>query len=97
MATHKSKQRVGNRRNWAVRFLLIAFALFVILKVVQLSGQIQEKRQQIAEYDSKIRTQNVINEGLAEQAENADDSCEQGAYENGYVHSGQQIYQSEAG
>lgn len=97
MATHKLKQRVGNRRNWVVRFMLIAFALFVFLKVVQLSDQLQEKRKQIADRDRMIQTQLVINEGLADQVTNADDYREQGAYENGYVHSGQQIYQSEEG
>ena len=97
MATHKSKRRVGNRRNWAVRFLLIAFALFVFLKVAQLYGQLQEKRQQIADVDSKIQMQMVINEGFADQVENADDCREQGAYEDGYARPGQQIYQSEAG
>ncbi len=97
MATRKSRQRVGNRHSWAVRFLLIAFALFVFLKVVQLHGQLQEKRQQIADNNNKIQTQMVINEGLTDQTENADEHREQGAYEDGYVYSGQQIYQSEDG
>lgn len=97
MATHKPKQCVGNRRNWAVRFLLVAFVLFVFLKAVQLYGQIQEKRQEMADYDGRIQTQMVLNEGLTDQVENAEDRLEQEAYEDGYGWSGQQIYQSEAG
>lgn len=97
MATHKSKQHVVSRRNWAVRFLLIALTLFVFLKAVQLYGQIQEKKQAMADFDSRIQTQIVINEGLTDQVENAEDYLEQEAYEDGYVWPGQQVYQSEAG
>lgn len=97
MATHKSQRRGNSRRSWAVRFLLIIFALFLFLKAVQLYGQIREKRQTMADFDNRIQTQSVINEGLADQVDNAEDYLEQGAYEDGYVWPGQQIYQSEAG
>ena len=97
MATHKLKQRANGHRSWAVRFLLITLALFLFLKAVQLYGQIREKRQTMAEIDSKIQTQMVVNEGLSDQVENASDYLEQGAYEDGYVRPGQQIYQSAAG
>ena len=97
MATHKSKQHVGNRRSFAVRFLLVALALFLFLKAVQLYGQIREKRQAMADFDNRIQTQIVINEGLTDQVENAEDYLEQKANEDGYFLSGQQVYQSEAG
>ena len=97
MATHKSQQRVGNRRSWAVRFLLVALAVFLFLKAVQLYGQIREKRQAMADFDNRIQTQIVINEGLTDQVENAEDYLEQKANEDGYYLSGQQVYQSEAG
>ena len=97
MATHRPKQYVGNRRSWVVRFLLIALALFLFLKAVQLYGQIREKRQTMADFDNRIQTQIVINEGLTDQVENAEDYLEQKANENGYYLSGQQVYQSEAG
>lgn len=95
--TKRSVRRVKNRRSWAVRFLLIALAVFLFLKAVQLYGQIREKRQAVAELDNKIQTQMVINEGLSDQAENADDYLEHKANDDGYYLSGQQIYQSEAG
>lgn len=97
MAMHKSKQRSNSHRSWAVRFLLIALAVFLFLKAVQLYGQIREKRQEMADFDSKIQTQMVINEGLSDQVNNASDYLEQEAYEDGYVRPGQQIYQSAAG
>ena len=97
MATHKTKMRVSNQRSWVVRFLLIALALFLFLKAVQIYGQIREKRQAMADFDNRIQTQMVINEGLTDQVENADDYLEQKANEDGYYLSGQQVYQSEAG
>lgn len=94
MAKRKVARRVVSRRGWAVRFLLIALAVFLFLKAVQLYGQIKEKRQAEAELDAKIRTQAVINEGLSDQAddEKAAEQLEQKAYDDGYGHPGQQFY-----
>lgn len=97
MATRNAKQRGIGRRSWAMRFLLIALALFLGLKAIQLYGQIREKQQAMADFDGRIQTQIVINEGLADQVENAEEYLEQKAYEDGYGWSGQQVYQSEAG
>lgn len=99
MAKRKVACRVVSRRGWAVRFLLIALAVFLFLKAVQLYGQIKEKRQAEVELDAKIRTQAVINEGLSDQAdgENADEQLEYEANDDGYYRPGQQIYQNEAG
>ncbi len=94
MDKRKAVRRVRNRRGWAVRFLLIALAVFLFLKAVQLYGQIIEKRQAEAELDNKIRTQMVVNEGLQDQGENAEEHLENKANDNGYFHSGQQIYQA---
>lgn len=95
MATRKTAKRVRGRRGLAVRFLLIALAIFLFLKAVQLYGQIREKRLEMDKLDAEIRTQGVVNEGLADQDANADDHREQAAHEDGYYYSGQQIYQSE--
>lgn len=91
------KRRVKNRRGWAVRFLLIALAVFLFLKAVQLYGQIKEKQLAESELDNKIRTQIVVNEGLSDQVENADEYLEQEANDDGYYQPDQQIYQNEAG
>ena len=97
MATRNAKRRGISRRGWVVRFLLIALALYLGLKAIQLYGQIREKQQALASFDNRIQTQIVINEGLTDQVENADEYLEQQAYEDGYGWSGQQVYQSEAG
>ena len=89
--------RSRSRRSIAIRFLLIALAVFMFLKAVQLYGQIVEKKQAESELDNKIRTQSVINEGLADQAEHADEYLEHNANDDGYYLPGQQIYQGEAG
>ena len=80
-----------------IRFLIIALAAFLFLKAVQLYGQLEEKRHNLANYDEKIRNQMIINEALADQVENADDYLEQKSYEDGYFHPGQQVFQSDAG
>ena len=97
MATRKTVRRSGKRHSWAVRFLLIALALFLFLKAVQLYGQIEEKRQSLKDLDNRIQTQLVRNEGLADQAANAGDYIEHNAYENGYFLPEQQVFQSDAG
>ena len=97
MSVQKKTRRPAKRRSWAVRFLLIAFALFLFLKAVQLYGQMDEKRQSLKDLDNRIQTQLVRNEGLADQAENAGDYLEHDAYENGYFLPEQQVFQSDAG
>ena len=97
MAVQKTSRHSVNRRSWAVRFLLIAFAVFLFLKAVQIYGQIREKRQAMADYDARIQTQIVVNEGLADQVDNADDYLEHKANEEGYYLPGQQVFQNEAG
>ena len=97
MATKRATQPASNRRGWIVRALLIVLALFLFLKGVQLYGQLQEKKLAAADLDNRIETQKVINEGLADQADNADDYLENKANEDGYYAPGQQVYQNEAG
>ena len=97
MDKKKSAKTSGNRRAWVWRILLIAFALFVFIKAVQLYDQLEQKRLADAELGNKIQTQKVINEGLADQVEHAEDYLEHKANENGYYVPGQQIYQNEAG
>lgn len=80
-----------------VRILVIVLAFFMFFKAVQLYGQLSEKQQAIDELSNRIQTQIVVNEGLADQAENADDYLEHKANEDGYYMSGQQVYQNEAG
>ena len=97
MLQRKAVRRVRSRRSWAVRFLLIALLAFLFLKAVQLYGQIQEKRNDMATLDSHIATESARNEELLALLEHTDDSLEQKANEDGYGLPGQQFYQSEAG
>lgn len=97
MAAQKTSHHFANRHSWAVRFLLIALAAFLFLKAVQIYGQIREKRQAMADYDARIQTQIVVNEGLADQVDNADEYLEHKANEEGYYLPGQQVFQNEAG
>lgn len=97
MATKKSAKASTNGRGWVIRILLIALALFIFIKAVQLYSQLEQKRLADAELDSKIQTQMVINEGLADQVEHAEDYLEHKANDNGYFVPGQQVYQNEAG
>ena len=97
MAAKKSAKASVNGRVWVIRVLLIAFALFVFIKAVQFYGQLEQKQLAVAELESQKQMQYVINEGLADQIEHADDYLEHKANENGYYAPGQQVYQNEAG
>lgn len=97
MSTKRAAKPASNRRGWIVRALVIVLALFLFLKVVQLYGQLQEKKLAMTDLDGRIETQKVINEGLADQVDNADDYLEHKANEDGYYAPGQQVYQNEAG
>ena len=88
-------RRVRNRRAWAVRFLLIALAVFLSLKVVQLYGQIREKQQDLSTLNKLIQEQTAENEGYENGLE--EESLQKEAYSKDYVHPGEQIYQSEVG
>lgn len=97
MATKRAAKPVAHRRGWIVRILLLALALFLFLKALQLYGQLQEKQLAMEDLSNRIETQIVINEGLADQVDNADDYLEHKANEDGYYAPGQQVYQNEAG
>ena len=92
---HPAKSR--SRGGWVLRVLVIALTAFLFLKAVQLYGQLREKQQAMADLNNRIQTQIVVNEGLADQVENADEYLEHKANEDGYFMSGQQVYQNEAG
>lgn len=98
MASRKGySTKARSRGGWVLRILVIALTAFLFLKAVQLYGQLREKQQAMAELNNRIQTQIVVNEGLADQVENADEYLEHKANEDGYYMSGQQVYQNEAG
>lgn len=93
-----SAKRVAKKRtNWVLRLVLVACAVFLFLKLVQLHMQMSEKQQQITDLQDSIHKQSLLVEDLGEQIANADDYLERHANENGLVLPGQQIYQSSAG
>lgn len=93
MTKRGAVRRVGNRRAWAVRFLLIALAVFLFLKAVQLHGQLNAKASEIAAVDEKSRAQAVVNEGYEEQLEDVDGILENNANDSGNYLPGQQVFQ----
>lgn len=93
----RAKKRSNQKANWLMRILLVAIAAFLFLKLVQLHVQLEEKQQQLIELNNSISHQTLINEDLAEQAENADDILEREANDAGLYMPGQQIYQGSAG
>ena len=97
MVQRKMVRPVRSRREWAVRFLLIALAVFLFLKAVQLYGQIQEKQRALAFLNQQIQTQMVKNESDAALLEDPTSQVEMGAYDSGNLRPGEQVFQSEAG
>ena len=94
MTKRKAVHRVGNRRAWAVRFLLVALSAFLFLKAVQLHGQLSAKRLELAATEQAIQKQEAINEDLNNQLDSdvLDESLRNEANENGYYLNGEQIY-----
>ena len=91
MTKRKAVRRVGNRRAWAVRFLLIALAVFLFLKAVQLHGQIREKQLELAALEQASQKKETAIEALKKQSEEADDKLLEEAYDNNYARPGDQI------
>ena len=93
MTKRGAVRRVGNRRAWAVRFLLIALAVFLFLKAVQLHGQLDAKASEIAALEQKTAKAKTENEALEEQLtdENLDDTLLHGAYDKDHARPGDQI------
>ena len=96
-ARSRSARRKNQKRNWAVRLLLVAFTAFLFVKLVQLHVQMEDKQQQITDLNDSIYKQALINEDLSEQIANADEYLERQANEAGLYLPGQQIYQNAAG
>ena len=94
MTRRKAVHRVGNRRAWATRFLLVALSAFLFLKAVQLHGQLRAKQLEVAATEQAIQKQEAINEDLNNQLDSdaLDESLRNEANENGYYLNGEQIY-----
>lgn len=93
----RAKKRANKKTNWVLRILLIAVAAFLFLKLVQLHVQLEDKQRQLIELNNSINHQTLLNEDLAERAENAEDILEREANDAGLYMPGQQIYQGSAG
>ncbi|MBQ9860115.1 MAG: hypothetical protein IJO76_05505 [Clostridia bacterium] len=92
-----TRRKAKKKSNLAVRIVLVAVAAFLFFKLVQLHSQIEEKQQLIDNMNSNIIKQQLINEDLSEQIENADAYLERQANEAGLGLPGQQVYQNAAG
>lgn len=86
-------RRVRSRRAWAIRFLLVALAVFLFLKMVQIYGQIRAKQQDLSTLNKLIQEQTAENEGFEDSLE--EESLQNKAYLEDYAYPGDQIYQSE--
>ena len=92
----KTRRRAVSSHGWLWRVVLLACAVFLFVKVVQVYVQIDEKGKQLAQIQDGIVKQTLIIEDLNEQIANADDYLERYANEAGWVLPGQQIYQDSA-
>ena len=92
----KTRRRAASTHSWVWRIVLLAFAAFLFVKVVQVYVQLDEKGKQLALLQDGIVKQTLINEDLSEQIDNADGYMERYANEAGWVLPGQQIYQDSA-
>lgn len=91
------KRRARKKSNWAVRFVLVAVAAFLFLKLVQLHTQIEEKQQLLDNMSDRINIAMLMVEDLNEQVSNVEKQQERQANEAGLYFPGQQVYQNAAG
>ncbi len=87
------------KANWVLRFLLVACAAFLFLKLMQMNAQIEAKKSQLSALQEQKYTSELLIEDLVEQNANAheDEYLERQANESGLVLPGQQIFQNAAG
>ncbi len=90
----KDKTEKKNRRaNLLIKLIVVTFAAFALLKLMQLQMQIDEKQKQIDEIQTQIETARLYNEDLAEKNEHFEQYLEQQLRKDGYVYANDQVYQ----
>ena len=90
----KAAVPMKKRVNWPLRILIVAGALFVFVKTVQLYAQIVEKREIIDHLQTEVNNARLYNEDLEEKL-NGDFAgyLEERLRKDGFVHPNDQIYQ----
>ena len=88
----KGKKKTKTKRSFFLRFALLAFAVYIVVILVQLQMDISDKQDRIDELDQKIVKYNTENEELIEQGDNYKDYLEKKAREQGMLKPGESVY-----
>ncbi len=94
----RAKAQKARRSNPAVRALLVIGVIYLIgsmlVKIVEIQGQIKEKNAEFQEYNVKITSQKVENERMNNILNGQVDQeyLEELARDKGYVEEGERVY-----
>ena len=80
------------KRSLFIRLALLLFAGYIVVMLVGLQMQINEKQAEIDKKQTQIREYQNQNADLQEKVENSDSYLEQQARENGYVSPNADVY-----
>jgi hypothetical protein len=87
------KAEKKKKKSIFLRIALLAFSVYVIVALVSLQVQLNQRRADEAALQNEIERQEHINEDLENKTQNSEEYLEQQARENGMARPGEQIYQ----
>lgn len=87
------KAEKKKKKSIFLRIALLAFSVYVIVALVSLQVQLNQRRADEAALQNEIERQERINEDLKNKTQNSEEYLEQQARENGMARPGEQIYQ----
>ena len=75
------KATFAKKKSWFFRIALIALAVYIVVSLIQLNLQLNEKQQLLNDWIQKTEQQNLLNADLQDQGENYESYLEQQARE----------------
>lgn len=90
----KPKQK---KKSIFLRIALVAFAVYMVVVLVQLQMEISDRQKDIDSLQAQILQQQRLNEDLQNKVENTDLYLEQQARDDGYVRPGEDVFQEVPG
>ena len=93
-------KKTRNKSSLIIRVVVLAVAAFLLLQLLQLNSQLDEKAKLLNELNNNISKFELLNEDLEskkQQILNSPEALEQQANEAGLCYPNQQVYQNSAG
>ena len=88
----KNKRTAKRRKSTMLRVAVVAFAVYVVVSIIQLSLQINNAQERLDNMNAQTAAQLEENAALQEQIDNSDGYKEQQAYKQGKAKPGETIF-----